>query len=294
MTHKYNTMHLLNYIDWQPSPEIFNLFGLSIRWYGLLFLAGFIIGLKLMDRMFAHERINKDWLDPLFFYVIIATLVGARLGHIFFYDWAYFQHHIIEALLPVRHQIGKSMLFGLIKDWEVVGYRGLASHGGAIGIIIALWFFSRKVSKKPLLWILDRLVVPTALAGAFIRLGNLMNSEIIGSPTHLPWGFRFLLSGVENPELPRHPSQLYESLCYFATFIALMYLYWKTNAKDKLGYLLGVFFVMVFAARFFIEFVKENQEAFEDTMTLNMGQWLSVPFILIGIYLIAKNRNKSV
>ncbi len=285
-------MHLLYSIDWQPSPEIFHIGGLSVRWYGFFFLAGFVIGLKLMERMFAHERVNKEWLDPLFFYVIFATLIGARLGHVFFYGWEYFQHHLIEIILPIRHQIGASMFWGLIKDWKFIGYAGLASHGGAIGIIIALWLFSKKISKKPVLWILDRIVVPTALAGAFIRLGNLMNSEIIGSPTDLPWGFRFLLSGVENPELPRHPSQLYESLCYFATFITLMYLYWKTSAKDKLGYLLGVFFVMVFASRFLIEFVKENQEAFEEGMMLNMGQWLSIPFILIGVYLIVRNRKK--
>ncbi len=286
-------MHLLNYIDWQPDPEIFNLFGIfSVRWYGLLFVAGFIIGLKLMEKMFAHERINKDWLDPLFFYVIIATLVGARLGHVFFYGWEYFQNHLIEAFLPIRHHVGKSMLFGLIKDWEVIGYRGLASHGGAIGIIIALWIFSQRVSKKSVLWILDRIVIPTALAGAFIRLGNLMNSEIIGSPTDLPWGFRFLLSGVSDPEVPRHPSQLYESLCYLATFATLMYLYWKTTAKDKLGFLFGVFLVMVFTARFFIEFVKENQEAFEEGMMLNMGQWLSIPFVIVGLYFIVKNLKK--
>ncbi len=241
-------MHLLNYIDWQPSQEIFNLFGFSVRWYGLLFVAGFIIGLKLMEKMFDHERINKEWLDPLFFYMVLATLIGARLGHVFFYGWEYFQHHIIEIFLPIRQQEGASMLFGLIKDWKFIGYAGLASHGGAIGIIIALWIFSQRISKKSVLWILDRVVIPTALAGAFIRLGNLMNSEIIGSPTDLPWGFRFLLSGVENPELPRHPT-----------------------------------------ARFFIEFVKENQEAFENGMLLNMGQWLSIPFVLVGLVLIFRH-----
>lgn len=285
-------MYLLNYIDWNPSPEIFNVVGISIRWYGLLFVAGFIIGLRLMERMFAHERINKKWLDPLFMYMIFATLIGARLGHVFFYDWAYFQDNLLEIILPIRHHEGASMLFGLIKDWKFIGYAGLASHGGAIGIIIALWIFSKRVSKKSILWILDRIVVPTALAGAFIRLGNLMNSEIIGSPTDLPWGFRFLSAGVIDPETPRHPSQLYESLCYLATFATLMYLYWKTTAKDKLGFLFGVFLVMVFTARFFIEFVKENQEAFEDGMALNMGQWLSIPFIVIGFYFVVKHRKK--
>lgn len=285
-------MHLLNYIDWSPSPEIFDIFGLSIRWYGLLFVGGFIIGLKIMEKMFANEKISKEWLDPLFMYMIIATLVGARLGHVFFYDWAYFQHHLLEILLPIREKEGASMFFGLIKNWKIIGYSGLASHGGAIGIIIALWLFSKRVSKKPLLWILDRVVVPTALVGAFIRFGNLMNSEIIGATTDLPWGFRFLLSGVEHPEIPRHPSQIYEALCYLATFVTLMYMYWKTEAKEKLGLLFGVFLVMVFTARFFIEFVKENQEAFEDDMMLNMGQWLSIPFVLAGLYFILRNRKK--
>lgn len=284
---------LLHFIDWNPNPEIFNLGGLSVRWYGLLFVSGFIIGLKLMEKMFAHEKVNSEWIDPLFFYMIIATLVGARLGHVLFYDWAYFQHHLIEIFLPIRYEEGASMLWGLIKNWKIIGYAGLASHGGAIGILIALWLFSKRVSKKPLLWILDRIVVPSALAGAFIRLGNLMNSEIIGLPTDLPWGFRFLNAGVIDPETPRHPSQIYEALCYLATFATLMYLYWKTNAKNKLGYLFGIFLVMVFTARFFIEFIKENQEAFEESMALNMGQWLSIPFILIGLYFIIKHRGKK-
>lgn len=286
-------MHPLLYIDWNPNPEIFHIGGLSIRWYGLLFVLGFIIGLKIIERMFKHENVNKDWIDPLFMYMLIATLVGARLGHVFFYGWEYFQHHLIEIILPIRHEEGTSMLFGLIKDWEIIGYRGLASHGGAVGILIALWLFSRKVSKKPFLWILDRVAVPTALAGVFIRLGNLMNSEIIGAPTDVLWGFRFLNAGIINPEIPRHPSQIYEALCYLLTFATLMYLYWKTTAKDKLGFLFGVFFFMIFTARFFIEFVKENQEAFEEGMTLNMGQWLSIPFILVGAYFIVKHWKKK-
>lgn len=282
-------MHPLLYIDWNPNPEIFHIGGLSIRWYGLLFVLGFIIGLKIIERMFKHENVNKDWIDPLFMYMLISTLIGARLGHVFFYGWEYFQNHLLEIILPIHYQKGTSMLFGLIKDWEIIGYRGLASHGGAIGILIALWLFSKRVSKKPILWILDRIAVPTALAGAFIRLGNLMNSEIIGAPTTLPWGFRFLNAGIINPEIPRHPSQIYEALCYLLTFATLLYLYWKTTAKDKRGFLFGVFFLMIFTARFFIEFVKENQEAFEEGMALNMGQWLSIPFILIGAYFVVKH-----
>lgn len=284
---------LLHYINWEPNPEIFNLGFVSIRWYGLLFILGFVIGLKIMERMFAHERIDKNWLDPLFMYMLIATFLGARLGHVFFYDWAYFKDHLLEIILPIRHEVGASMLFGLIKDWKMIGYAGLASHGAAIGIIIALWLFSKRVSHRPIWWILDRIVITVALAGVFIRLGNLMNSEIIGLPTELPWGFRFLKAGVADPMLPRHPSQIYESLCYLLTFATLMYMYWKTNAKEKLGLLFGVFLVMIFTARFAIEFLKENQEAFEAQMSLNMGQWLSIPFVIIGLYFILRRKPYS-
>lgn len=284
---------LLQYINWEPSQEIFSLGFISIRWYGLLFVLGFIIGLQLMARMFAHERVNKKWLDPLFMYMLVATFIGARLGHVFFYGWDYFQHHLLEILLPIREAEGASMFWGLVKGWKLVGYAGLASHGAAIGIIVALWFFSHRVSKKPIWWILDRVVVTVALAGVFIRLGNLMNSEIIGLPTELPWGFRFLKAGVADPMTPRHPSQLYEAICYLITFATLMYMYWRTQAKEKLGLLFGVFLVMVFTARFFIEFLKENQESFESGMTLNMGQWLSIPFVLIGLYFIFRKKSYS-
>lgn len=278
----------LIYIDWNPDPEIFNFLGFSVRWYGLLFVLGFIVGLRLMERMLIKDVGHKDWLDPLFLYMILATLIGARLGHVFFYDWTYFQHHLLEIILPIRREEGASMLFGLIKNWKLIGYAGLASHGGAIGILIALYFFSKRVSHKSMLWILDRVVITVALAGAFIRLGNLMNSEIIGLPTELPWGFRFLRAYVEDPTIPRHPSQLYEAICYLVTFAVLAHMYWKTKAKEKIGLLFGIFLVMVFTARFFIEFLKENQEAFEDAMTLNMGQWLSIPFILLGLYFILR------
>lgn len=269
------------FITWDVSQEIFNLGGLSIRWYGLLFALAFVFGYKIEEKMFRSEDLPPKWLDKLWIYVAVATVIGARLGHCIFYDWAYYKDHLLEIVLPFR----------LYPEFKFTGYQGLASHGAAIGIITGLWYYSRKISKRSILWILDRAVVPIALAGFFIRTGNLMNSEIVGLPTTMPWGFRFIhASGLNNPELPRHPAQLYEAICYLISFGVLMFLYWKTNAKDKKGFLFGAFLILIFAARFFLEFFKENQEAFEDTMRLNMGQWLSVPFVLVGIVMLWYSR----
>ena len=232
--------------------------------------------------MFKSEGLSQQWLDKLWIYVAVATVIGARLGHCFFYDWAYYSAHPFEIILPVRFQ----------PEFRFTGYQGLASHGAAIGIIAGLWYYSKKVSRKSIFWILDRAVIPIALAGFFIRMGNLMNSEIVGLPTDLPWGFRFVHSGMPDPSTPRHPAQLYEAICYLISFAVLMHLYWKTKAKDRQGCLFGMFLVLIFTARFVIEFVKENQEAFEDAMTLNMGQWLSIPFVLIGIYMIWRSGRK--
>ncbi len=268
------------FINWDVSPEIFNIGGISIRYYGLLFALAFICGYKVEEKMFKSEGLSQAWLDKLWIYVAIATLIGARLGHCLFYDWAYYSAHPIEMILPVRFS----------PEFKFTGYQGLASHGAAIGIIAGLWYYSKKISKKSIFWILDRAVVPIALAGFFIRMGNLMNSEIIGLPTNLPWGFRFVNSGVDDPMTPRHPAQLYEAFCYLISFGVLMYLYWKTDAKSKQGFLFGMFLILIFTARFFIEFVKENQEAFEANMALNMGQLLSIPFVLIGIYMLFYSR----
>jgi len=264
-------MHILNFIHWSVDPEIFHLGPLSVRWYGLLFAGGFLIGYYIGERMFKYENVNPKWLDSLFFYLIIATVVGARLGHVFFYGWEYYSQHPAE----------------IFKVW----HGGLASHGGAIGIIIAMYIYSRVVTKRTMLWTLDRVAVPTALVAAFIRTGNLMNSEIYGIQTDLPWGFIF----ERNAEVvAKHPTQIYEALAYLLTFGVLMYLYWRTNAKNRPGLLLGVFMLMVFIARFFIEFIKEDQEAFEAGMTLNMGQWLSIPFVLLGVFLIVRALKKPV
>lgn len=264
------------FIDWNVTPEIFNLGGISIRYYGLLFALAFILGYKVEEKMFKSEGLSQVWLDKLWIYVAIATIIGARLGHCLFYDWAYYSEHPIEMILPVRFD----------PTFKFIGYQGLASHGAAIGIIAGLWYYSKKVSKKSILWILDRAVLPITLAGFFIRMGNLMNSEIIGLPTTMPWGFRFIHSGMEDPMTPRHPAQLYEAICYLIGFGVLMYLYWRTNVKNKQGFLFGASLILIFTSRFIIEFVKENQEAFENGMTLNMGQWLSIPFILLGIFML--------
>jgi len=274
---------MLAYINWSTDSEIVNILGISIRWYGLLFASAFFLGYKLTFKMFKHERLPDEWLDKLFMYVMIATIAGARLGHCLFYDFAYFKDHILEIFLPVRFE----------PTFKFIGYQGLASHGAAIGIITALWYYSKKVSKKPFLWILDRVVLSIALAGFFIRMGYLMNSEIIGIKTTMPWGFRFLNAGVSDPMEPRHPSQLYEALCYLLTFGVLMYSYWRTNLKEKQGVLFGMFLIFVFTARFFIEFLKENQEAFEESMFLNMGQILSIPFIILGIGVVLYSLEKN-
>jgi prolipoprotein diacylglyceryl transferase len=254
---------LLYFIHWNVDPEIFRIGSFAVRWYGLLFAGGFLIGYTIGERMLKSEGVSSRWIDSLFFYIIIATIVGARLGHVFFYGWNYYSQHPVE----------------IFKTW----HGGLASHGGAIGIILALWLHSKLVTKRTMLWSLDRIVVPTALVGAFIRTGNLMNSEIYGIETSLPWGFIF----ERNSEtLAKHPTQIYEALFYLLAFAVLMWLFWRTSAKNRPGLLLGVFFIMIFLPRFFIEFIKEDQEAFEAGMVLNVGQKLSIPFVIAGLFLV--------
>lgn len=260
---------LLNYITWTADPILIG-HPVTIRWYGLMFVIGFFLGYMIMKRMFRHEGAPEKWLDILLIYVVIATIVGSRLGHVFFYAWDYYSQHPIEILYT----------------WE----GGLASHGGTIGLMIAVVLFSIFVTKRSPFWTFDRLVIPIALVGALIRIGNLMNHEIYGHPTDLPWGFRFVvnvhqwLQGAEPIfSAPSHPTQLYEAGCYLALFVLLMWMYWKKNAERRPGLIFGVFFIVLFTSRFIIEFVKNPQEDFEIGMTLNMGQWLSIPFILMGI-----------
>lgn len=260
---------MLNYIVWNADPVLVDLGFLQIRWYGLMFAIGFWIGFNIVAGMFKHEGAPESWLGILLAYVGVATIVGARLGHVLFYQWDYYSAH------PWK----------ILATWE----GGLASHGGAIGIIIAVLIFSALTTKRNPLWTFDRLTVAIALVGSLIRLGNLMNSEIFGHATTLPWGFMFVRSSEwqhDYPGVACHPTQIYESLCYLALFGLMMWMYWKRRAGERPGLLFGIFLVGTFATRFLIEFIKNDQVAFEADMTLNMGQWLSIPFVVLGIVLI--------
>ena len=259
-------MNSLLSITWGPSPEIFSLGPIHICYYSILFVSGFIIGYYIFLWFFKREKLPTDILDILLYTLLGATLIGARLGHCLFYEPEYYLAN------PIK----------ILKVWE----GGLASHGGAVAILIAIWIFVRKYGEKykfDYWWLFDRIGIATALAGAMIRLGNLMNSEIYGNPTDLPWGFIFTLRGET---IPKHPTQLYEALSYLALFFLLMWMYKKYLPVLKRGTLFGIFLTVLFATRFLIEFVKEPQVSFEQGMALNMGQLLSIPFILFGLGLL--------
>lgn len=256
--------NFLCFVNWDVDPVIFSIGSFSLRYYSLFFAIAFWLGYLIVAKMFKDQNLPDDWVDKIFIYVIVATIIGSRLGHVFFYNWDYYSQHPIEIL-----QVWKG---------------GLASHGGTLGIMIALLLYNRFVSHKTFLWSADCLTIPVALAAFFIRMGNLMNSEIIGIPTDMPWGFRFLrLCASPDLAVPRHPTQIYEALFYLSVFFLLSFLYWKKRLITRHGALFGIFMVCVFGFRILIEALKENQEAFEDAMTLNMGQQLSIPFVIIGI-----------
>lgn len=282
-------MHL--FINWAFDAEIIPGYR-TPNWYGLLFVSGMILGYFVIRKMFKQENISNELLDKLVMYMVPATVIGARLGHVFFYGpyWG-----------PEGYLSNPIEIF---KIWE----GGLASHGAAIVILLALWYFSNKVIKQPYLWMLDRIAAPVAIAGAFIRLGNLVNHEMVGYVTDVPWGFRFLHHDCMNlidgqylcewSDIPvRHPANLYESLAYFLSFGILMFLFWKKHAWKKQGMVFGTFLILIFGFRFLIEFVKESQtdnDSMVDVSTgLNTGQWLSVPLVLAGIILIIRARKKS-
>ena len=248
---------------------------IGIRYYSLMFLMAFLVGYFIMKKIYKREKINLNHLDPLLIYCVLGTLLGARLGHVFFYDWAYYKNHLAEILLPFEFE----------PKIRFIGFQGLASHGAAVGLIISLFIYNAKKIKKYTFWIFDRIVIPISIGGAFVRIGNLMNSEIIGKPTSKPWGFVF----EKVDSVVRHPSQIYESISYIIIFLILSYMYLKTNAAKKRGLLFGTFLVLLWSIRFLIEFVKENQSNFEEGMFLNMGQYLSIPFVIIGIYIILKS-----
>jgi phosphatidylglycerol---prolipoprotein diacylglyceryl transferase len=252
-------MHLL-VIPWDVNPEIIRIGSFAVRWYGLLFASSFLFGYFIMNKIFKNENLGEPVLDRLTIYMAVGVILGARLGHCLFYEPGYYFRHPLEIIM--------------------IWHGGLASHGAAVGILTAVWLFARK-EKKDYLWVLDRIAIVVALSGFLIRMGNLMNSEIYGVETTVPWGFVFL----RNHEVaPKHPTQIYEGLAYLAIFILLYRIYWSKKGEHIQGVLISLICLLIFTARFFIEFLKEDQVAFESTMKLNMGQWLSIPFILLGAF----------
>lgn len=256
-------------ITWDISSDIISLGPVTIRWYGLLFAGSFIVGLKIMSDIFKKESRSEKDLNDLVWYMIIGTVVGARLGHCLFYNPEYYFSNPIEILKIYRG--------------------GLASHGAAIGILLAIYLFVKRHPKFGFLWIMDRVVITVALAGFMIRMGNLFNSEIIGKATDVPWAFTFLL--VDN--VPRHPAQLYEAIACIIIFVILYALYQKKFETLKEGYIFGLFLIGIFGFRFFVEFFKENQSGFEENMMLNMGQILSIPLVIAGVFLLFRTSNSS-
>lgn len=255
-------------VVWNVDPIIFRIGPVAVRWYSLLFVAGFPLGYWLFERFYKREGVDTKLLEPLLYALLIGTIVGARLGHCFFYEPAYFfsAEHWVE----------------IFKPWK----GGLASHGGAIGVILAAWWYASRYGKKngfDMLWVCDRLAICVAFAGCLIRLGNLFNSEIYGTVTDLPWGFIFERRGET---LPKHPTQLYEALTYLLLGLFLLWQYDHGLEQRYRGWFLGVFFIVCFGMRSLIEFIKEPQVEFEENMTFDMGQWLSVPFIIVGILLV--------
>ncbi len=272
-------------IDWKVDSQLIE--GMKTpNLYGLLFVTGLIIGFFVVKNLFKKENISEKELDKLVLYMVLSTIVGARLGHVFFYG-------------PYWGEAGYLSNPGnILKVWE----GGLASHGAAVAILIALWFYSRKVVQKPFLWILDRISPSIAIAGCFIRLGNLVNHEIVGDPTDVPWAFRFhryFNEDIMNYDpSPRHPAQLYESICYLTAFVVLLLLIRKYEKLKQPGFVFGSFLILIFGARLMVEFVKLSQTANDNEILLstglNTGQWLSVPLICAGVYLIYKAiRNKN-
>jgi prolipoprotein diacylglyceryl transferase len=263
---------MLQYVIWDVDPEIFHIGAFSVRWYGLLFALGFLIGMQIMTHIFKQENKPVADTDSLLIYMVVSTILGARIGHFLFYEPQVLLHNPLEVVLPP--------------------FAGLASHGALIGILIGLWLYCRRESSRAtgqnFLWVTDRIAIVVALAGACIRFGNLMNSEIVGRPTDVSWAFVFLRN-AEYAKIPRHPAQLYESLSCLVLFFVLLWFWNRKKAATPPGSLLGIFLIWIFTLRFLYEYLKENQEAFENTMALNMGQILSIPAVLLGIYFLIRS-----
>jgi prolipoprotein diacylglyceryl transferase len=261
---------IISSIFWNVSPEIVKLGPISLRWYGLLFALGFVFGYMILTKIYKLEKKPQADLEQLSIYVILGTVIGARLGHCLFYDPVYYLSNPFE----------------MIKVWE----GGLASHGAAIGIPFSIYLLTKKQKDKTMLWILDRVVIVVALAAVLIRLGNLFNSEILGTATDVPWAFIF----ARVDDVPRHPAQLYEAIFYLISFVILYFVYYKTEKKSKQGFIFGFFLVLIFGFRFFVEFLKIEQSAFEKGMILDMGQLLSIPFIIGGLYFMFRKEKEQI
>ncbi len=296
-------------IVWNP-PEGIDLGFFVIRYYSLTYVVAFTIGYYIMKRFFKNENVPLQKLDSLFIYMVLAVLIGARLGHVIFYEPELIARDPISVILPIK-----------TKPFEFTGFTGLASHGAAIGIIIALIiYYRKKIIDKPLLWLFDRIIITVAIGGAFVRFGNFMNSEIVGKPSgDSPFGVKFIKNDIganeaiqktgikdakeaytaiaNNPEYAslldavpyRHPTQIYEALGYVVAFIILWYVYWKTDKKQQLGYLFGLFLILLWSVRFIVEFIKEAQVEERADWLLNTGQLLSIPFIILGVYLMMRS-----
>ncbi|MBC3757561.1 prolipoprotein diacylglyceryl transferase [Hyunsoonleella sp. SJ7] len=306
-------MHALKF-DWNPVTGIDIAGNFKIHFYSLMWVIAFILGWYIMKRIYTKEKMNLELLDPMFIYVVLSTMLGARLGHVLFYQSELISQDFFSIFLPFKFKGG----------FEFTGFQGLASHGAAIGVIIGMYLYRRKYKYKSLLWILDRLVIPVASGAVFVRIGNFINSEIIGKASgDFPLGVRFIqdeyykseivrLTGIkdvqkaynavtENPQFQnlldavpyRHPSQLYESISYIFVFLILWYFYSKTSKRDQTGFLFGLFLVLLWTVRFFVEFVKEAQVDERATWALNTGQWLSIPLILLGLYFMFVYKPKS-
>ena len=274
---------LLLYITWNPSIEAFSLGPLTFRWYSLCWLVGLLLAYLVVRQLYKEQKIKDELFDPLFIYCFIGILVGARLGHCLFYQPGYFlstPQHFMEMLLPIHFQPGGG--------WKMTGYAGLASHGGTAGLMLALWLYCKK-TKLSLWTVLDNIAIATGTTACFIRLGNLMNSEIIGRVTDVPWAFIFEREDM----LPRHPGQLYEAIAYALLFVVMWVLHRKMPGKIGTGWYFGFCLTYIFTFRFFIEYTKEVQEAFEASLPIDMGQILSIPFIIAGVYCMIRARKKA-
>jgi len=271
-------------INWAPNEKLFEIGGFGIHIYSLMFIIAFLLGLRLYKKMFIKENVDQKYLEPLFIYMVVSTLLGARLGEVFFYNWDYFQNHLLEILLPIKEKADGS-------GYRFIGFRGLASHGATIGILIGIYLYQRIYKFKPLIWILDRLTIPVAIGGFFVRTGNFFNSEIVGKYTGSNFGVVFQNRGEIHP---RYPAQMYEAFGYLILFFVLRKIY-TTRLRDQGGFLLGLFFIGLFSIRFLVEYVKESQGGFEEIMPLlSTGQWLSIPFIALGTILLILSFRKKI